>query len=166
MNAVKKNILIPVDGSQASDWALKVGAQLAAALSANVTILHVMIPPASGANEMTLMSDDLLDRLRAEGQAVLEDARRKLPLGITAQLTLREGSPAQEIIAHARQIEADFIVMGARGRGRWASFILGSNTESVIRWSPCPVISVSHDPSLPALPESFSTEPAEHMNHA
>ena len=146
-----KQILIPVDGSQPSVWALKLGAQLAKDLSAQITLLHVIIPPAEGVGETTLIVDEVIERLRSNGVELLEAAQHQLPAGTSLKTELREGLPAQEIVACARQIAADFIIMGSRGRGRWASFVLGSTTEAVIRWSLCPVITVSHDPSHSAM---------------
>ncbi len=161
MSNTTKQILIPVDGSQPSVWALKLGAQLAEDLSAEITLLHVMIPPAEGVGETTLVVDDLIERLRSNGLELLEKVRHQLPAGTQAKTVLREGLPAQEIVAYARQFAADFIIMGSRGRGRWASFVLGSTTESVIRWSHCPVITVSHDPSLRTMPENETEHPEQ-----
>lgn len=146
-----KRILIAVDGSQPSMWAIKLGAELAKDLSASVTLLHVMLPPAEGAGETTLVTDELIEQLRSAGMEILKEAEDRLPAGTEVKAVLREGLPAQEIVAYARQIAASFIIVGSRGRGRWASFVLGSTTEAIIRWSHCPVITVSHDPSLPTM---------------
>jgi nucleotide-binding universal stress UspA family protein len=153
-----KRILIAVDGSQPSSWAVKLGAELGKELSAGLTLLHVMLPPAEGVGEATLVTDELIERLKAGGLEILEAAEHQLPTGTQAKAVLREGLPAQEIVAYARQIAANFIVMGSRGRGRWASFVLGSTTEAVIRWSHCPVISVSHDPSLPTMLDDIAEQ--------
>jgi nucleotide-binding universal stress UspA family protein len=151
MDGQPKRILIPVDGSDASAWALKLGVQLLKQMPAKLTLLHVIVPPARGVGEAALVSDELMERLQADGRGVLAAAQRQLPPEAEVRAVLREGSPAQEIVAYARQIGADFIVMGTRGRGRWATFILGSTAEAVIRWSRCPVVTVSHDPSLASM---------------
>jgi nucleotide-binding universal stress UspA family protein len=152
MDGKFKRILIPVDGSEASAWALKLAVQLVKEMpAAKLTLLHVIVPPSSGMGELALVSDDLMARLQADGKAVLAAAQRRLPSDAQVRTVLREGSPAQEIVAYARQIGADFIVMGTRGRGRWATFVLGSTAEAVIRWSRCPVVTASHDPSLASM---------------
>jgi len=150
MSNKSKRILIPIDGSQPSMWALKLGAQLAKELSAEIKLVHVILPPAEGVGEMTPVTDELIARLRSNGLELLETARQQLPCRTPVKTALREGLPAQEIVAYARQLGADFILMRSRGRGHWANFVLGSTTEAVIRWSHCPVITVSHNPSLPA----------------
>jgi nucleotide-binding universal stress UspA family protein len=54
----------------------------------------------------------------------------------------RWGRPADEIIAVARQQQADLIVMGARGLGAIGRFILGSVSLKVLQHSTCSVLVV------------------------
>ena len=145
-------ILIAVDGSGPSMWALEVGARLALKHDAVVTILHVIVPPTLGASEVAAYAGEAFEQIRAGGEATLEEASRRVPPSVLTHTVLREGYPAQEIVSMAREIGADFIVMGSRGHGRWRHFILGSIAETVIREAPCPVVSVSHDPNLAYAP--------------
>ena len=135
-------ILVAVDGSTPSNWAVDVGADLAGRLGGSVTLVHVVIPPTIGAGEGALLIADIDDGLRAEGEALLAAAARRLPPGLLAGTVLREGAPGLEIVDVAAATRADFIVTGSRGRGRWAHFILGSTAEEVIRRAPCPVVTV------------------------
>src|SRR5690348_6361511 len=114
METRTKHILIAVDGSQPSHWAVSVGADLAARLDAAVVILHVLVPPNLGASEIALITGDLIDRMKVEGEAILDAARGKLPPGFPARTVLREGFAAREIVAKARDLNADFIVIGSR----------------------------------------------------
>jgi nucleotide-binding universal stress UspA family protein len=54
----------------------------------------------------------------------------------------RLGRPADEIIAVAKQKQADLIVMGAKGLGAVGRFILGSVSTRVAQQSPCSVLVV------------------------
>jgi nucleotide-binding universal stress UspA family protein len=55
---------------------------------------------------------------------------------------VRAGRPAEEIVAYAREVDADVVATGTRGRHGEGRFILGSVAESVVRTSPVPVLTV------------------------
>ena len=62
---------------------------------------------------------------------------------------VRHGSPADEILALLREEPFDLVWMGARGRGRVASALLGSVSAAVMHRSPVPVIVVHPAPAPP-----------------
>jgi hypothetical protein len=51
------------------------------------------------------------------------------------------GQPAEAIAAYARDAGIDLIVMGTHGRGV-SHLLMGSVTERVARYAPCPVLTV------------------------
>ncbi len=55
---------------------------------------------------------------------------------------IMEGPPAEAILAVAQTREVDLIVMGTRGLGKLASFVLGSQSMKVVSESTCPVLLV------------------------
>lgn len=54
----------------------------------------------------------------------------------------RRGYPASEIVDYAAEVDADLIVIGTRGRGGFASLVLGSTSQAVIHDAPCDVLVV------------------------
>src|SRR5690606_4223332 len=58
---------------------------------------------------------------------------------------LKNGHPAEAILAYARDHEIDLIVMGTHGRRGLRRWILGSVTEEVLHEAPCPVLAVRPD---------------------
>jgi nucleotide-binding universal stress UspA family protein len=52
------------------------------------------------------------------------------------------GDAATEIVRHARDIDADLVVMGTHGRSGFDRFTLGSVTEKVLRKASCPVLTL------------------------
>jgi nucleotide-binding universal stress UspA family protein len=52
------------------------------------------------------------------------------------------GYAAREIVSYAKQVDADVIVMGSRGRGDMAGLLLGSTAHKVIHLSDRPVLVV------------------------
>jgi nucleotide-binding universal stress UspA family protein len=55
-----------------------------------------------------------------------------------------DGFPFVEILKHAKESNADMIVMGTHGRGAIAHMLLGSVAEKVVRKASCPVLTVRH----------------------
>jgi nucleotide-binding universal stress UspA family protein len=52
------------------------------------------------------------------------------------------GNPADQIIHRAEEVQASLIVMGRRGRSAIQRWVLGSNSERVLRYAHCPVMVV------------------------
>lgn len=88
-------------------------------------------------------------QLLAETQRVVDDARERLAKRWTTAVgrTL-DGDARDAIIAAATQAKSDLIVLGARGLGAAASFLLGSVSLAVSRDAPCPVL-VCHGRARP-----------------
>ena len=60
--------------------------------------------------------------------------------GPTIHKQIRTGSPAQEIIRAAEDLEADLISMAAGSRGLTPTILLGSTASRVQHSAPCPVL--------------------------
>jgi nucleotide-binding universal stress UspA family protein len=58
------------------------------------------------------------------------------------ELVLRPGTVHVEIVRYAKERDIDLIVMGTHGRGLVAHAVLGSVAERVVRYAPCPVLTV------------------------
>jgi len=78
-----------------------------------------------------------------EAETVLQAALSKVgEVPAEVHTEILEGSPAEAIIEVARTRKSDVIVMGARGLGRIAAAVLGSNSQKVVSHAPCPVLIV------------------------
>ena len=138
-------VLIAIDDSQPSEWAMQVGRQLAQQLAAHVMLVHV-IQPVSGNGDDIATGQQCETIESRQGKILLARMSASFVSPANAETRLRIGSPSNQITALARDWNADFIVIGTHGRGRIAQFVLGSTVEAVIRQSQCPVITVAHDP--------------------
>ncbi len=58
---------------------------------------------------------------------------------------IREGEPWREILAVARELPADLVTLGTHGRSGFERFVLGSVTEKLLGYLPCPALTVCHE---------------------
>jgi len=66
-----------------------------------------------------------------------KDAERQ---GVAAQCLTRRGDPFEEVIAAANDLKADLIIMGHTGRRGTSRVLIGSVTQRVLDYAPCPVL--------------------------
>jgi nucleotide-binding universal stress UspA family protein len=82
---------------------------------------------------------------------------------IRCDAVVREGQPAQQIIASARQFRADRLLVGTRSRSKVSKLLLGSVAEQVLRSVNLPVITVGPEAHLEA---ASGTDPERVVLHA
>ena len=102
---------------------------------AQVTIVHVMDPYPATAD--VVVDYDVYSAVVREMKAFLA------PLRISFESMLSSGSPAEKIVTLASTVGASLIVMGTHGLRGTAHRLIGSTTESVIRHSSVPVMTLS-----------------------
>ncbi|WP_380677833.1 universal stress protein [Salinigranum sp. GCM10025319] len=133
-------LLVPTDGSDGSDAAVRRAVVVAARVGASVDALAVVDRTFPAATAY----DHVVERLEATAEAALEavvDAGDRA--GVAVDPHLRRGVPHEEIVAAADAYGSDLIVMGTHGRTGFGRVRhLGSVTERVVRTSPVPVLSV------------------------
>lgn len=143
-----QHILVPSDGSEASEHAAKVAVELAQRLGARLTALHVMQPQTLVVPDMTggytyLMPDELYERaVNAQAERILngirEVATRAKVSCETACIT--GAAPWQAIIETARERGCDAVVMASHGRKGLTAVLLGSETTKVLTHCTLPVL--------------------------
>ena len=141
-------VLVAIDASEPAKWAVRVGERLAKAVGGEVVLLHVINPLSSIPPEMavTWEIERIRGALRQIADKLLAEARERIGPSLHVEQLVREGEAGDEIVAAAREWDATLVVMGTRGRGRLASFLLGSTADEVVRRAHCPVVTVGHDP--------------------
>ncbi len=140
------HILVPTDGSTGSAHVSLQALDLAGTYGATVQALSVVdstIASQLGAGEDKQLHD------RAQ-RAVELVKRMGGSHGVDVVTEVREGDPAETILACAERIEADAIVAGTHGRSGLKRHVLGSVAERLVRHATCPVMTVR-------LPESDVT---------
>jgi nucleotide-binding universal stress UspA family protein len=118
-------ILVPVDGSESAEKALRYAVLLAKKTDAKMTLLHVQDPG------LFNLRPELTEKI---GGRILSEAADRVE-GITPQQKLELGDPAKIIIKTARDGDFDIVIMGSKGHGSTARFLLGSVSDHVIHYT-------------------------------
>lgn len=146
------HILIATDGSAQARAAARFARRVfAREVLGRITLVAVVRPPSSVLVTMGLgagvVSPEAWEELHAAGRRgaaeALEAGHLILdPLIPQVEEQIRSGLPADEIVAAARELAADLIVMGSRGWGEVRAVLLGSVSERVLHLAHCPVLIV------------------------
>ncbi len=142
---VTKRILFPTDFSEGALHALPYAVDLAKTSSARLYLLHVIydVATASGLYVPHVSFDDIYKDLGKSAQKELEkfgyEERKDLK---DVEYTVLRGIPYDEILKFAQEKNIDIIVIGTHGRKGLDRFLFGSTAEKVVRYAPCPVLTV------------------------
>jgi nucleotide-binding universal stress UspA family protein len=135
-----RRLLVPVDFSDSSLRALRHAIGLAAESGGSLTIVHV-VPADYGwldiGREESRDLDKSLQHQAAERLRAFTDAN--VPRDLPANLEVRLGQPAEEIVAAASESKADLIVLSTHGLTGLDRYLIGSVADRVARLAPCPV---------------------------
>jgi nucleotide-binding universal stress UspA family protein len=137
-----KRIVLALDGSPESEKGLSVAQELAGALGAAITVVHVremMLAPVVGGVPRRIDEDELEKRIR-EQVAGLTEAGIDTELKIVA--STYAGGPAHEIVEVANAINAGLIVTGSRGLGMIQGLLVGNVAHRLPYLATCPVLIV------------------------
>ncbi|PSP41003.1 universal stress protein [Halobacteriales archaeon QH_10_70_21] len=133
-------ILLPTDGSDASDRAVEQAVGLARETGAELHVLFVVedIPYAP-----EMMDDTVEEELQGIGEeAIAAIEARADEAGVDVVSAIRKGAPHSAILEYADGEGVDAIVMGTHGRSGLDRYLLGSVTERVVRTADVPVLTV------------------------
>lgn len=137
-----KNILVPVDLSDASRHSLKIAAGLAEEFGGALTLLHIVHTPVCftdapiDAEDLMGSAADSLDRLAKEIPAAL--IRQKL-------VEFCKQGISQDVVEAAYDIRADLIVITTHGYHGLKRVLHGHLAEAIAGHAPCPVLIVPPD---------------------
>jgi nucleotide-binding universal stress UspA family protein len=142
--AAYRRVLVPLDGSALAEGVLPFVARLARPLGLEIALLRVvpMVPPrvVEGSRHVEV---DEGERLAREAEEYVQGvAHRLVADGFRTATAVRTGEAASEIIAGARECQADLIGMMTHGRSGLGRLFFGSVAEAVLRRADIPVFLV------------------------
>lgn len=139
-----ETVVVSTDGSRSVVRAVECALDLAARFDADVHALYVVDESRVGALPERVQSD-VRSALGEQGEEALEtvvEANEARADPVDLETAVRVGRPATEIVGYVRDVDADAVAMGTRGRSGEHSFLLGSVAEQVVRTCPEPVLTV------------------------
>lgn len=143
-----KKIIIPVDFSQHSEYALETGAALAKQHNAELIVMHMLelsesIFSTSGSEK----SEETAFMLMVTNKNFEEFLDKPYLEGITVTPLIKHHKVLKEVNEVASYEKADLVIMGSRGHSEHDGVFTGSNTEKVVRYSDTPVLVVKSKPN-------------------
>ena len=150
---MRASIVCGVDGSAESHAALKLAARLSTRLGLRLVVAHVgelahisyagAVPfgEVSGRYARSYSAREDVHLREKEAERVLNDVVTTAGLA-DAKLRIAVGVPAERLADLADEEDAEFIVVGSRGRGAFRSAFLGSVSNSLVGIARCPVLIV------------------------
>ncbi len=154
-----ENIIVPLDGSDASRQVLPYARSIAKTVGATLRLIGVLEPlnrvdnlsrMGSGAqnapmsqSELVLSEDwrALVGGLRREARERLDAAAEEIrSQGIETTVELLEGEAAEQIIAAGNRAGESLIAMSTHGRSGIGRWMLGSVTDKVVKHTATPVL--------------------------
>ncbi|MFW5923987.1 MAG: universal stress protein [archaeon] len=148
------DILVPTDGSEDAERALEHAIVVAKAFDATVHGIYVLNVTYVADFEGGVESESVVTALEREGESALEVVESRCEeSGVDVTTELLEGRPSYRISEYAADHGIDLVTMGTHGRSGVSRLLLGSVTESVVRRSKRPVLTIPSD--APAPDESY-----------
>jgi nucleotide-binding universal stress UspA family protein len=159
-----RSILVPLDGSPLSEYALPVACDIARRSGAALRLVHVHMRATS--NPIYVEGQPVIDeRLQSldtdHEQAYLERIRDRIIAEQDLSVSIairdpvsevgRDSTIAEALAADAAAADTDLVVMTTHGRGGLARFWLGSVADALVHMSSVPVLSLRPAEPVPPI---------------
>ena len=142
-----QDILAPIDFSDHAKQALQVAKVFAHAYDARLHLLFVaeerIVPTFSDTGLPGVSVVEMDPEIVNNAEKALRQLNDNLGgPEVEAEYRVREGRVAHDVVDYAEEHGIGMIVMATRGLTGVNRFLLGSNTERIVRVSPCPVLTI------------------------
>ncbi len=143
--SIYSKILVCAENSPCANKALLQACHIAKKSHSKLYLIYVVENPTSGLGLGIALIDrsEFVKMFREHGKKVLKTASKiAAKNGINSQEVMKEGNVANEIIKFAKKEKVDLIAIGSRGLSRLPRFVLGSTSNKIANYAPCPVLIV------------------------
>ncbi|MCI5058827.1 MAG: universal stress protein [Flavobacteriales bacterium] len=150
---VMKNILVPIDFSEHSKYALETAAMMEMMFDVKVHLLHVVdkLPDQNlSYRERVFHESEELPYISYFEDKIEELAAKTQLQKWSSKVEYQFNSVYQSIDFHAKSVKADLIIIGSKGKsGKYDPFI-GANAERLLRYTEYPCLVVKNKPNIDA----------------
>ncbi|PSQ95816.1 MAG: universal stress protein [Bacteroidetes bacterium SW_9_63_38] len=145
-----EDVLTPVDFSEHSQAALKVSKTFSSAYAARLHLLFVAekrtVPTFSDTGTPGIGVVEMDPEIVANAEKALKQLNENVGgPEVESRYHVREGDVSSDIVDFSETHGIDLIVMATRGLTGVSRFLIGSNTERIVRVAPCPVLTIPTD---------------------
>ncbi|MDZ4383640.1 MAG: universal stress protein [Thermodesulfovibrionia bacterium] len=159
-----EKLLLPTDGSEFSEGAIREAVNLAKTCSSKLFVVSVI----ETNPEYESIAPQLIEKAEKETRQHLESVKnRAAKEGVDCEIIARQGEdPYKYIVDEAAKHQVSMIIMGRRGRKGLKRLMMGSVTAKVIGHSPCNVLVVPRAARLEFRKILVATDGSKYSNAA
>lgn len=144
-----KKIIVPIDFSEYSEFALEAAASIAKKHNSELIILHMLeLSNAIISTDSNSLNEEAVFYLKLAEKKFETFLNKPYLEGLEITPIVKHFKVWSEINEVANEHQANLIVMGSHGVSGIKEAIVGSNTEKVVRHSDIPVLVIKHNPIL------------------
>ena len=150
-----KKILVPCDFSDSAVQAFKFAIDLARQSDGEILLLNIIELPVMHETALApalSFEESFLKEMKVAAEKNFDKMKAKWAKGGPKIQSFVEYGPIHLVIGRmAREKEADLIVMGTKGASGLKEFMIGSNTEKIVRSATVPVMAIKKSVSLASI---------------
>ena len=144
---MRKNIIVPFDGSDSAQEALRVAIEMAEKYQESIILINVQPSFTTPHTTLFFKDSDMKEYQQIQYEEAIAPGLQILKeSNIPFETQLIIGYPKDEICNEAAKRNIRCIVIGSRGHSLFVGSVLGSVSQGVLYRAECPVMVVSSPP--------------------
>ncbi|ARV08917.1 universal stress protein UspA [Winogradskyella sp. PC-19] len=144
-----KKIIVPIDFSEHSEYALETAASIAKKHNGELIVLHMLeLSNAVYTASRSSIGEEAVFYLKLAEQKMSKFLDRPFLEGVEITPVIKHFKVFKEINDIVDEQQVDLIVMGSHGASGVKEVLIGSNAEKVVRHADIPVLIVKQNPIL------------------
>jgi nucleotide-binding universal stress UspA family protein len=144
-----KKIIVPIDFSEHSEYALEAAANLAQKYDAELLVLHMLeLSNAILTADSSALNEEAVFYLKLAEQKFEAFLDKPYLENVNVTPIVKHFKVWSEVNDVGNEHDANLIIMGSHGASGVKEVLVGSNTEKVVRHADIPVLVIKHNPIL------------------